>query len=87
MSSVQETIEQIRDGIGQALTQSIEELRTLITPITIGLTQPMPVAFQGTRLFRVRIMDEQPTHVHEVGAPPSGVAPRGRINEEGTSGL
>lgn len=87
MSSVKETLDLIREGIGQTPTPSIEELRSLITPITIGLTQPMPVAFEGTRMFRVRALADKPKHVQNVGAPPSGVAPRGRINEEETSVL
>lgn len=87
MQSVAKIIESIRKGIDETPTLPIEELRVLINPITIGLTQPMLVAFQGNRMFRVRALDEKPTHVENLGAPPDGVAHRGRINEEGASVL
>ena len=82
-----ETIDRIRSQMQEAAIPSIDDLAQLITPITIGLTQPMPVIEQGGRLFRVRNVAEKPTNISLAGAPPLGVAARGRINEEGTSVL
>ena len=87
MTAYQDTIDRIRIGIRKEITPAIDELVELISPITIGLTQPMPIIYEGGRLFRVRMLADKPSNRSLVGAPPVGVATRGRINEEGTSVL
>lgn len=55
--------------------------------MTIGMVQRTLVLHQGARLFRARLLAEMPTNIREVGQPPQGLAPIGRVNEDGQSVL
>jgi len=66
---------------------SIEGLSERLNPLSIGLTQRIPVAFFDTRMFRIRRMDHKPASIDEVGAPPLERSPIGRLNDEGQSVL
>lgn len=58
-----------------------------LEPLTVGVRQKVPVLAAGARLFRVRRMEGKPRSTSEVGPPPPGVAPIGRLNEAGESVL
>lgn len=62
---------------------SVTGLATRLGELAIGIPQRVPILFSGARLFRVRKMEAKPHAVHEVGAPPVGVASIGRLNEQG----
>lgn len=56
-----------------------------LEPFSIGLRQRVPVLKAGARLFRIRVIGAKPQSVREVGPPPKGAAPIGRLNEAGES--
>jgi len=60
--------------------RTIEELSAQLEPLSVGLTQRVPVLFRGTRMFRTRKMQSKPSYIHEIGAPPADVTPIGRLN-------
>ena len=74
----------LNDGPG---AHDIETLAERLNQLSIGLTQKMPVVFRDSRFFRVRRMDQQPSNVSAVGAPPPEMAPIGRLNQSGQSVL
>lgn len=81
-------IEEIRLWL-QARTppRDIDEVRERLAPLSIGLTQRIPVLFQGTRMFRVRAMQTKPEYISEIGVPPADLTPIGRLNAVGQSVL
>jgi hypothetical protein len=72
---------------GRIVPTSIEGLSERLEPLSIGLSQRIPVAVLDTRMFRVRRMDHKPALIDEVGAPPPKGSPVGRLNGEGQSVL
>jgi hypothetical protein len=84
------------DHLVQTLTEEIASLRAphpiaeafeLLNPLSIGLRQKIPCLTQDARLFRIRKMKMRPEVIAETGAPPIGVAPVGRLNDQGQSVL
>ena len=87
MSEKAPLIEAIRRDIVSGLVASVEELSERLDPISIGGIGKIAVAGRGARMFRIRRVAARPLNITEIGAPPSGVAPMGRLNEAGHSVL
>lgn len=68
------------------IPKSIVEVFERLNPASIGLQFKAPALTPGARLFRVREIPK-PTNIEQVGAPPSGVASIGRLNDQGQSVL
>lgn len=85
MSPYDELIGELHAAVAAGSTPAIEHIVKKLEPLAIGLRQKIPVVSAGARLFRVRKMEAMPLTVVEVGAPPLGVAPIGRLNEAGRS--
>lgn len=67
--------------------KSIAEAFDRLNRVSLGMQLKVPALTSGARLFRVRKMPEKPKNVKEIGAPPLGVAPVGRLNDQGQSVL
>lgn len=67
--------------------ESTKHLMERLSPLAIGLRQKVPFISAGTRLFRIRKMEMMPRTITEVGPPPPGIAPVGRLNDVGQSVL
>ncbi len=63
--------------------ESMDCLVKRLAPLADELRHKIPVIATGARLFRIRKMNTMPHVVDEVGAPPPGVAPIGRLNDVG----
>lgn len=81
-ASLQELLHAAASGF---VPDSVAHVAQQLEPLTIGLRQKVPVLAAGARLFRVRMMGTKPLSKHDVGPPPHGVAPIGRLNEAGES--
>jgi RES domain-containing protein len=76
-----------RELCDRTVPDTVEGLSERLEPLSIGLTQTIPVLFADTRMFRIRRMDRKPDSIDQVGAPPHGKSPIGRLNDEGQSVL
>lgn len=76
-----------RDLASRVVPPSVEDVFERINPLSIGLERTSLSLPVETRLFRIRKMERRPEIVSEVGAPPPGLAPLGRLNEFGQSVL
>ena len=66
---------------------SVAKAFELLSPLSIGLRQKIPVLLNGARLFRIRKMVAKPLFTAMVGAPPVEVVPVGRLNDHRQSVL
>ena len=85
MPPYDELIGELHAAVAAGPPLAIELMVRKLEPLSIGLRQKIPVLSAGARLFRIRKMETMPDAITEVGAPPPGVAPIGRLNEAGQS--
>lgn len=84
MSSMDELISAIRSELHSRLVpQSVEILGERLGHVTVGIGQRVPIAFRGTRMFRVVRWDQKPSHVDQVGAPRTGSSRINRLSDQG----
>ena len=75
------------DVLSCTIPDSAKALVKRFEPLTVGMRLKAPILLSGARLFRIRRMNNIPLNIAEVGAPPTGVAPIGRVNDKGQSVL
>ena len=72
---------------GRILPDSVGSLSERLRPLSVGLTHHCPLLGVGSRMFRIRKINNKPTSISEVGAPPAEKSPIGRLNDQGQSVL
>lgn len=85
MPPYDELIRELLAAVAAGPPPAMEHMVKNLEPLSIGLRHKIPVVSAGARFFRVRKLETMPHALTEVGAPPPGVAPIGRLNESGQS--
>ena len=65
--------------------KSIAAAFDILKPTNLGMEMRIPILKSGARMFRIRQMSAKPTHIREIEAPPVGIAPLQRLNDQGQS--
>jgi len=87
MSDKSKTVKSLESQIQGSTPCTIADAEGRLAPLSIGLTQKIPVAFRNARMFRVRKMDRKPDSTGAVGTPPANITSIGRLNDDQQSVL
>lgn len=88
MTDPVEIIEEISTQLSRrTIPESVEALFEQLNPLSIGLKYQQLVLPFGARMFRITKWDEKPDSINQLGAPPPGRSPLGRLNDVGESVL
>jgi hypothetical protein len=84
MLNADEQITVIRSELeNRVVPESLETLAARLGSITEGISQRIPIAFRGTRMFRIVHWDHKPSRVDQIGAPRAGSPRTNRLSDQG----